>query len=1188
MLYKICLFLCLLPGLVSGQFIFQNLRISDGLSSKTVRCLYKDHDGFLWIGTTKGLNRYDGAVVRRYHSGTGIKDFYINAIQPFGDSAIIIGTREGLKLFDKRAGAFCADHRFAALEDEDIISIQPDMYNRLWILTRSEVYVFGDGKLSFADELIPDASILHQGDYEISVMAWDNGRAGFWLGGRKTYFIDCRNRTVYHRENNPHNIPLLNKTNVFAIAVDKDFNVWYGCNDNQSLNFWNAKADKVQTYYELDGKRIFGGCYYLYIDKRERLWISTLAYSSFLKEPGKAIKKIPYSQNRTYSIGYGFFIDIIEDNEQNVWIATINGISKAPANAPLQAIYQLPSFEYFLQTGFAHSNSIIIDKDEIIASKEEGLIMYDMNSRSYRRNIITANKKELVKNRILRSVKVGNTWWCAGIDGVHYLREGTAKFKAFDKVKNTPGGKKYANYIFADLEGNVWFQVWDDAIYRYSPKNGKCDRFDGTDKDYGAFVFRNSQSFLVKRNGDILFGINGLGFLKFDVSHQKFAEVPIANPNRFVAYDLAEDVSGYIWAAVLNRGILKLDSQNRLIDSLNTSNGFPYDNLSSIAVDNLGNIWAGGSEGLLFFNPKSKAFTEVDIDLGQNLQDYWNDIYVANGRVYAAMLDHVVVIDPSKFASIKVKKPPHITSVKVFGNEKEDFAKYKQLDLERDEDYLTFQYASLDHRDVPTLQYSYILEGFDTKWNNAGRSLVASYKNLPWGKYTFKVRSTDERGNWMNVAGTLLVNIQPPWWRELWFVLSMLLVFFILSILLYKAIERRKRKLIMERSIDYFANAVYPENSVKEICWDIAYNCVLHLHLQDCVVYLMDHKRNVLVQKAAYTYNSPKTSEQDSRTEIPVGKGIIGTVAKTGKHLVIRNTSRDPRYVVIEQRRFSELSVPILHDGKVIGVVDSEHYKKNYFKSEHLKAMSIITSICSGKIAEAIAQAAAKEKEIELLEISKALAESQLMALRAQMNPHFVFNCLNSIQECIVSEKFKEASKYLNLFAKLFRNLLNNSGRSLITIDEERDILEFYLQLEEMRFSNSFSYEIRFDEELEDEGIMIPSLLVQPYVENALWHGLMHSELERKLLVEFKKINEDIFECRIDDNGIGRKRSFELRAINEKNRYHESKGLGISSDRLSVLNRQGHHAEVEFVDKVHDNGDAAGTLVIVRLSTYLR
>src|SRR5215217_635251 len=130
-IYRIFLLICFLPELANAQFIFQNLRTEDGLSSKVIQCLYKDREGFLWIGTARGLNRFDGAIVKQYRSKAGYKDLYINAIQPFGDAAIIVGTREGLRIFDKRAGSFRRDKRFKSLEDEEIINIKSDPYNRL-------------------------------------------------------------------------------------------------------------------------------------------------------------------------------------------------------------------------------------------------------------------------------------------------------------------------------------------------------------------------------------------------------------------------------------------------------------------------------------------------------------------------------------------------------------------------------------------------------------------------------------------------------------------------------------------------------------------------------------------------------------------------------------------------------------------------------------------------------------------------------------------------------------------------------------------------------------------------------------------------------------------------------------------------------------------------------------------------
>ncbi len=425
-----------------------------------------------------------------------------------------------------------------------------------------------------------------------------------------------------------------------------------------------------------------------------------------------------------------------------------------------------------------------------------------------------------------------------------------------------------------------------------------------------------------------------------------------------------------------------------------------------------------------------------------------------------------------------------------------------------------------------------------------------------------------------------------PLWNKWWFAVCIV----VLIVLVFIAFIRSRNKLIEKKRtdgiIEYFANSVYGDNSVSEICWDIARNCISQLEFEDCVVYLLDKERKVLVQKAAYGPKNPKGHEIENPIDIRIGEGIVGTVAATGKYELVGDTSRDTRYIVDDVRRFSEISVPILHDNEVIGVIDSEHSRKNFFTGDHLKAMTTIASISANKIAEAQAEAYARENEIKFLEISKQLAESQLMALRAQMNPHFVFNCLNSIQECIVTKKYGEASNYLNKFSKLFRMVLNNSGKQFVTLEEETEVLRLYLDLERMRFEESFTYAIELDDQLEVEEIVLPSMLLQPFVENALWHGLLHKKGVRDLKIAFRKKNEDIFECIIDDNGVGRRKSYELKSQQSKNR-HESKGLAITSDRINLLKKQGYHANLEIIDKIDNHGAAAGTTVIIQLSTFL-
>ncbi|HYE56310.1 MAG TPA: histidine kinase [Chitinophagaceae bacterium] len=251
-------------------------------------------------------------------------------------------------------------------------------------------------------------------------------------------------------------------------------------------------------------------------------------------------------------------------------------------------------------------------------------------------------------------------------------------------------------------------------------------------------------------------------------------------------------------------------------------------------------------------------------------------------------------------------------------------------------------------------------------------------------------------------------------------------------------------------------------------------------------------------------------------------------------------------------------------------------------------AYGVYRFVQAKKSAERKAEQTAKESELQLLDIKKLLAESQLMALRAQMNPHFVFNCLNSIQECIVTQKYGEASLYLNKFSKLFRSVLHNSGKVLITLADEIEVLELYLSLEHMRFGKSFSYSIEVEEDMETDEILIPSMLLQPYVENALWHGLMHKGDNRNLGISFRKISEDVFQCEVDDDGIGRKKALELKEQQSKTKRHLSKGMSIAKDRIDLLQKQGHHAVLSIIDKHSPDGNPAGTKVVIELSAYLK
>ncbi|MFA7380354.1 MAG: two-component regulator propeller domain-containing protein [Bacteroidia bacterium] len=206
------------------------------------------------------------------------------------------------------------------------------------------------------------------------------------------------------------------------------------------------------------------------------------------------------------------------------------------------------------------------------------------------------------------------------------------------------------------------------------------------------------------------------------------------------------------------------------------------------------------------------------------------------------------------------------------------------------------------------------------------------------------------------------------------------------------------------------------------------------------------------------------------------------------------------------------------------------------------------------------------------------LRSSQLVSLKAQMNPHFVFNALNSIQEYIMLNEKTLANTYLGKFADLMRMTLDISSRQEVSLQEEVKLLTLYLELEALRFEEKFSYYINIENNVQQSSIYLPPMLIQPYVENAIKHGLLHIKNNRILQVTFAMKSAGLLMATIEDNGIGRKRSFEMRKFRQP--MHKSFATGATQKRLELLNyNRPNEIVVKYTDLKDENGFASGTRV---------
>lgn len=213
----------------------------------------------------------------------------------------------------------------------------------------------------------------------------------------------------------------------------------------------------------------------------------------------------------------------------------------------------------------------------------------------------------------------------------------------------------------------------------------------------------------------------------------------------------------------------------------------------------------------------------------------------------------------------------------------------------------------------------------------------------------------------------------------------------------------------------------------------------------------------------------------------------------------------------------------------------------------------------------------------EILSINQLL---QLKVLRTQMNPHFIYNCLNAINNLVMKRESDKASNYLLNFSKLLRMVLDFSDKSFVDLEEEIKFIQLYLSLEAMRMGDDFSYEVKATQQILDDDIGVPSLLIQPFIENAIWHGLINKAGDKKLSVNFEQNeNSQRLTCTVEDNGIGREKAAETKR-NSHTMLHESKGIKITQERIELLRYQiKNEVSVTISDKINIHNEPEGTLV---------
>ncbi len=1155
---------------LAQQYNFDYINIKNGLVNNTVRSIYQDKRGIMYFATNSGISIYYGNAFKNTDEVNGKKIGIINQIagNPLDSVYVIAST---IPFFYRLHGQRLEKHATDAP-----VYIYSMLYDegRFLVCADDGLHVFEDGQFKKINLVTRDTIRFISKIISCNKDLWLIGR----LGG---------------------SMELVNKKTLQTTAISPRLTVTQLYKDAQD-NIWIATKDKGILYLSADG--IAGNRLRLSPippalaflssseinditgDREGNIYFATVGKGLIKMQPDGKVEII----NTRNGLSSLHVRTAFVDREGNLWVGTNMGIDKLSINR-----LNIYNDRFGLQSNICYdaawyNNRYLITPNNlgfsVIDDKTKSIINYPLpvDNESYPFRTTIAEDRIYLLNKNSLSV----------VDPRFPVHKPYTATTSFPSRINTVAGDHKKHMLVGGSAG-VWQIVRGKPVLIVQ------------EPDVRTIMVDDSDVLWIGRYD------NGIVCYQLTYEEETIGAQKLAGWKTGYRQDhsrvLLKGNDHTIWYGTRFSGLyqLQLKDSVRQLKHIDAQTGLSSDFVQSLCMLPNGKLLAGTADGLDMIDIPGGYAVATAVHKKFNFSSKINQIKLSeNGKLWMATDDGILNLAIDQLENNKQQQPElFITAIRIKGSD-------NKTDLPDNNSFaynqhtITFYFASPTYINENNMRYAWLLEGnADTAWSEPLPTNNASFTDIKPGKYTFRVKMMDgPNGEVVNTVAYPFT-IRKPFWQQYWFAALLMLG---TAFLLYRLLKLREKniaekeaqktelqklkadnyqyQLEIEQVVNYFASSISQKDSIDELLWDVARNCIARLGFEDCVIYLADEERQVLVQKAAWGHKTTSENNIVNPIEIPVGTGIVGTVAETGKGEIVADTSKDTRYLVDDEVRLSEITVPIIENGKVIGVIDSEHPQKGFYTDRHLQILLTIASLCADKMDKIRAGQLTREKEIELLKLQKDLATSQLTTLRAQMNPHFIFNALNSIQQYILQGNVDEANRYLSRFSKLQREILNNSSQQFITLEKEIAILTLYLQLEELRFGHTFAYQVITGSNIDTAEIRIPTMILQPFIENAIWHGLMTKNGEKKLTIDFALTQEDLLVCTIRDNGIGRNASALLKEQRPAREKHQSKGLSLVYNRLNMLQQQYRQTfQATVSDITGADGTVTGTQVVAIL-----
>ncbi|MCF7804186.1 MAG: protein kinase [Candidatus Marinimicrobia bacterium] len=767
---------------------FSHLSIEDGLSQNSVVAMLQDQNGFMWYGTEDGLNRYDGYQFTIFKNepgdSTSLHNNFITTLTQDSSGQIWIGTLRGVCRYNLSEGKFYRYDHFTTIRNNYINSLFTDRDGRVWVATSDSGFGYIDPKTdtyqSYQAADSEDGGLLHNNVYEV----WQDHTGDFWIGSQLGFQRFDPGSESYSE---------MQRTEGSVRAFSRDAgDLWvatYGSGlarydlREKSMRYYRHSAEDPSTIGANNLMDMLSG-------PDGHLWIATIEGGLNIFDPTTELF-IRYKNDSEVrrSISGNFVESVYQDNVGRIWVGNnADGINiYDPLEQKFTAYHANPDDPHGLSDGMIYAIYEDPDKagESVWIGTDKGGLNY-LNRNTGRFTVFQHDSNDpnsLLHNSVRKIHKDDNgLLWVGTTYGMVVYDEVDQSFGFFHEKKEFFNGLNIRTVLDDPLQPQryLWIGVTGEGLYRFDRLMDTHVYYSTNPSDSVRLSSTQIRATYGDASGIIWIGSLGGGLDKLnpqtgDVTHYLNDPEDSTSIGSNIVLSIYEDTTvtpQVLWLGTAN-GIERFDVRNETFTHITEDDGLPNNVVYAVLGDAQGDLWASTNKGITEFNPDSVTFRNFDVKDGLQSNEFNAGAYYKSptGEMFFGGINGFNLFHPDSIRDNPVIPPVYVTSFRKFDQEVE-FEKslflMDEIQLDYDEDFFSFEFASLNYTAPEKNQYAYKMEGFDRDWIYCGTRRYASYTNLDPGKYTFRVKASNNDGVWNEAGTSIVIDIAPPPWKSWW------------------------------------------------------------------------------------------------------------------------------------------------------------------------------------------------------------------------------------------------------------------------------------------------------------------------------------------------------------------------------------------------------------------------------------